>query len=81
MQRSSGVGYTTNDAPDKRALPLLVYPGVIVIRYQSESETCFLCHPGTRNQLVGSMFFAGKGVADLEHDVLSFHGFVVLPLL
>jgi hypothetical protein len=70
VQPSSGVGDTTNDAPDKRALPLLIYPWVIVIRYQGESETCFLCHSGTGNQVVGSMLFTGEGVADLEHDVL-----------
>jgi hypothetical protein len=56
----------------KKALPLLIYPGVIVIRYQGESETCLLGPSGTGDQIIGSMLFAGKGVADLEHNALSF---------
>jgi hypothetical protein len=66
------MGNTTNDAPDERTLPLPIYPGMIVIGYQGESETCLLCPSGTRNQFIGSVLFAGKGVADLEHDALSF---------
>jgi hypothetical protein len=67
MKALRGLRNTADHAPNERALPLFVRPGVEVVRNQREGEPGFLRSTGIPDKSFRPVLLARKSVAEFGH--------------
>jgi hypothetical protein len=69
MRIVGSLGDTTDDAPYKGTVPLPIDPRMIMIGDQGKREAYLLCPARIVDEVSGRVFFTGKCIADLGHNI------------